>query len=180
MFNRGQEFVKNFKKVSKEIFNWGLIVFLLPQLFLFFYHFSFLFKRQANWFSFVGALAKYGLSISWVSLPIFTIFYAGFRCCLNRRIPALAIWGISFVLGGIWIGVWNWLIFPTFGFWRSIVPLLLCSGLACLYAVACHLYRVGAVIEEPYDYHEHVETPKEKQEEKASVAEEEGDHGNEE
>ena len=154
MLIRNRELWAKVKRILKEILDWGLVVFLLPQLFLFFYYFSFLFKRQANWLTLVAAIAKYGLSISWVSLPFFSLLYVGVRCCFARRISGLKVWLLSFFFGGAWIVFWNWGIYPTFEYWRSAVPLLLCSSFACLYAVAGHLYREGAVIEEPFDYHE--------------------------
>lgn len=177
MLSRGQVILTKVKKILREILNWGLVVFLLPQLFLFFYYFLFLFKRQGNWLPFVGTLSKFGLSISWVSLPFLTILYAGIRRCITRRVHGLLVWGISFVLGASWIVLWDWTIFPVFGFWQSIIPLMFCSSLACLYAVAGHLYREGAVIEKPFDYHEKTVSPEEGVTGMFPLADGEGDHG---
>ena len=87
------------KQGLRSLLSWGLIVFLLPQLFLLCYYFPVLIRKQGNWLVFAGEIAKYGLTISWVSLPFLTVVYAGVRAAFTLRLHGMAIWAISKIAG---------------------------------------------------------------------------------
>ena len=139
------------KQGLRSLLSWGLIVFLLPQLFLLCYYFPVLIRKQGNWLVFAGEIAKYGLTISWVSLPFLTVVYAGVRVAFTRRIHGMAIWAISAVIGYAWVAGWNLAVYPTFKWLNAIIPVILCSAFPCAYAIGSHLYKYGAVMPDAED-----------------------------
>lgn len=139
------------KQGLRSLLSWSLIVFLLPQLFLICYYFPHLVRRQGNWLAFMGAIARYGLTISWVSLPFLTLIYVGVRVAFTRRIHGMAIWAISAVIGYAWVASWNLAVYPTFKWLNAIIPVILCSAFPCAYAIGLHLYKYGATMPDAED-----------------------------
>jgi hypothetical protein len=123
------------KKMLFSALSWALIVFLLPQAFVYFYYFPMLFHTGSTIPGFIRVLSKYALTISWVSAPILTLLYIGFCLGLRRKIKWWALLIICIVIGFTWILIWNLLVYPTFGLLRSIIPLSLCSIVSCGYAI---------------------------------------------
>ena len=136
------------KKSLFTILSWALIVFLIPQAFVYCYFFPMLFHTGSSIPGFVKVLSKYALTISWVSAPILTFLYAGFCIGLRRRIKGWALLLICLLAGFTWIVVWNLVVYPTFGLLRSIIPLLICSIVSWGYAIGNSLAQRDSAVQE--------------------------------
>ena len=135
----------------KRLLDWALLLFFLPQAFLFCYYFTYFWGSWRSALAFSREVAAYGLTISWVSLPLVTLIYAAGVAAFSRRVRGLVIWILTLLVGVGWVLAWNWTVYPTFKLLRSLVPILICATLTSGYAIGCNLYRKGVQIEPDYE-----------------------------
>lgn len=116
------------------VFVWGkvrpclfpaYVLLLIPQIFVFSYYFPSLLTRH-NPVGFLKAVLKCGFTAAWISIPFMAVFFLLGRVALRRKIRAAIILPAAIAAGYAWVVAWNWAIFPTFKYFRSLLPVLLC------------------------------------------------------
>lgn len=118
-----------------------LLILVLPQFFIFVYYSHDLVTKSGARLPYMQALAWYGLTISWVSAPLFAAFVMALRALILRRAHALLVLGVAVIAGFIWLLLWNNVILESFSYWRSLWPILLCAIFFAGYGVARRIYQ---------------------------------------
>lgn len=129
--------------VFRRAGRWLYPVFILlgiPQLFVFSYFFRDLCTRH-NPLGFIRNVAALGFSVSLTMAPLLVALLLIGRLCIRKQVKLRWISLGALICGCILIPLWNECIYPTFEYWRSILPFLLCYVSALLIPVARVCYR---------------------------------------
>lgn len=116
-----------------------LISLLVPQAFVFFYYFSFLFKG-GNVLGLLETLSLYALTISWVSVPFLVLLTVLVRALVGARVRWFVTLPLCVGAGFLWLAAWNLLVYHVFSYGRAALPIFLCSLGTAGYAQARALY----------------------------------------
>lgn len=117
-----------------------LVVMLVPQAFVFFYYFTFFF-RGGNSIRLLWPLARYALTISWVSAPFIVVTALLVKVLLARQVRWYVTVAFCWGAGYVWLAAWNYFVYDIFSYGQAILPMLLCSLGAAGYALARDLYQ---------------------------------------
>lgn len=118
------------------------VILLVPQAFIFCYYFSLFFSGRNRW-ALAQSLSRLALSISWVSAPVFVLVVVTVWALMGRHVRRSLTFLFCLVAGYAWIALWNLLVFKTFSYGRSAIPVFLCSLCTAGYALARSLYLEG-------------------------------------
>jgi hypothetical protein len=124
----------------RQALEFAAVLLVLPQLFVFFYHFRYLFVG-GNSLGLAKHLSLYALTISWVSAPYLVALTVAVKALIRVRVP----WWVTFFAaaagGAAWVFAWNHLVYArAFSYAWSALPVLLCSLLTAGYAGARAIY----------------------------------------
>lgn len=116
------------------------VILLLPQVFVFFYFFRYLFTG-GNALELLKTLAVYALTISWVSAPFLAALALGFKALIRVQVNWMAALLLCVAAGYGWVAAWNLLVYNVFSYFWSALPILLCSLGFVGYASARKIYQ---------------------------------------
>lgn len=115
------------------------VILFVPQAFLFFYFFPFLFVG-GNPLGLLKSMALFALTMSWVSAPFLLLATA----LVNALIQARVRWFVTLPLcvgaSYLWLVAWNLLVYDSIAYGRALLPVLLCCLGTAGYAHARSLY----------------------------------------
>lgn len=116
-----------------------IMVFLLPQVFLVGYFLPDLLTRHDP-ASFWKSTLVYGLTVVWVSLPYFSLAAYALARAVRGEVRARFVLPAALAAWTVWVVLWDWLVYPSFGVARSIFPVLLCAFLSVAFPLIRRFY----------------------------------------
>ena len=115
------------------------MAFCLPQVFLAGYFLPDLLTRHDP-VTFWKAAFAYGLTLVWVSLPYFSLAAYALARAVRGGVRARYVFSAAFAAWAAWVVLWNLLVYPSFGFARSIFPVVLCTVLSVAFPLVRRFY----------------------------------------
>ena len=128
--------MKAWRRVGLELL---LVILLVPQAFVFLYHFPHIF-HGGSLLGLLKALSLYALSISWVSAPFLAVLTLLVRTLIASRVRWYVMLPSCIGAGYLWLALWNQFVYSDFSYLRAALPILLCSIGAAGWAMARSLY----------------------------------------
>jgi hypothetical protein len=115
------------------------VVLLVPQAFVFFYYFPFLFVGS-NPLGLLKAAALYALTVSWVSAPFLLLATALVKGLVQARARWFVTLPLCVAAGYLGLIAWNLLVYAIFDYGRALLPVVLCCLGTAGYAHARAMY----------------------------------------
>lgn len=137
--------IKRWWRTAGEL---ALVILLVPQVFVLCYYFPLFFKHGRP-FDLLRPLALYALTLSWVSAPVLVVLSLAVLAVIKTRVRSWLTFLVCGCGGYLLIFAWNRFVFPTFTYWRSVIPVAVCSLGTAGYALAKAIYRDGLPSEKP-------------------------------
>lgn len=123
-------------------------VLLVPQAFLFFYYFPFLFVG-GNQLGLLKTVALYALTVSWVSAPFLVLATALVKALIQARVRWFVTLPLCAGVGYLGLAAWNLLVYNIFDYGRALLPVMLCCLGTAGYAHAHAFYLRSLLPGEP-------------------------------
>lgn len=102
----------------------ALVTLLAPQLFVLIYFFPNFFRRF-HALGLVRAVLAHALTVSWVSAPLVALLVLAYGRLIQRETRWHLVLGFCVMAGYLWLAAWNLLVYPTYGYGRAGLPILL-------------------------------------------------------
>jgi hypothetical protein len=129
-----------FRAVCRILMDFMLVLLLIPMGFTLIYFFH-LFFTGDNRLDLMLALVKLALSLSWISCSFLFVIGLSLRLMIQRGVKWYVLFAVAFFSGAGWLILWNLIVEPVFTFWRSLLPLAICSAVSTAYALGRYLLK---------------------------------------
>ncbi len=129
-----------FSSVRRVLMDLLLVLLVIPMGFTMIYFFH-LFFTGNNRLDLLQTLVQLALSLSWISCSFLFVIGLSLRLMIQRGVKWYVLFAVAFFSGAGWLILWNLIVEPVFTFWRSLLPLAICSAVSTAYALGRYLLK---------------------------------------